>query len=860
MKLKRKHLRFLLATALPFLAGLQPQALGESPRLSLSADRGWKFQLGDAQGAEAPGYSDQSWRIVNLPHDWSIESRPNKDNPSGAGGGFFPTGLGWYRKTFQAPSSWAGRSVSVEFDGIYRDATIYLNGVKLLTQPYGYTTFSLNLTKGLKLGETNTLAVRVDNSAQPNSRWYSGSGIYRHVRLVVTQPEHVAHWGVYITTPEVSTDAAAVKVQTTLANEDARTDGLIVSTSIYNDKGAKVGSADTPASAASGQQSVLMQTIVVKAPALWASATPTLYHAVTQVRQDNKILDEVTTSFGIRSLTWSADKGLLLNGQSIKLTGGSVHHDNGPLGAAAFDRAEERRVELLKAAGHNAVRTAHNIPSPAFLEACDRLGLLVLDEPFDSWEAHKVKSDYGSDFGANWRADISGMVMRDRNHPSIIIWGIGNEIPELTVEKGAVLAKQLAAQVRSLDNTRPLTLAFPGTTTQPTAQAVFSQLDITGYNYSLEKSYQQDHAALPSRLMLTTESFPAKAFELWEISTDHPYILGDLTWTSMDYLGESGIGAWSFGTPDQAKAASYIMGSMMTTASVDKMFNGMANGIDMEAAMKSQSANPQAKAAMAIMTHEYPWHASDCGDLDLTGFRKPQSYYRDILWNGGDRVYATVRQPAPTGKVIIAVGWATYPSLPSWSWPGEEGENLQVEVYSGAEQVRLYLNGKMLGEQSTGRAQAFKATFSVPYTPGALKAVAVRAGKPVAETVLNTTGPATRLRLTADRNALHADGQDLAFMTVEAIDDHGNLVPTASEDVTFALSGPGTIAAVGNGDGQDDSPYMGTHRKLFHGRAQVILRTTEQSGPIILNAQAAGLSQQSATVTSKPVTTVSQLQ
>jgi beta-galactosidase len=848
MRQNHRHLQHLFAAAFLFTC-TQVYALAAAPRVTMSADHGWRFNLGDTPGAEAPAFADQKWRTVNLPHDWSIEGRPDKNNPSGAGGGFFPTGLGWYRKTFQAPADWAGHDVSLEFDGIYRNATIYLNGRKLRTQAYGYTSFSLDLTGILTLGQPNTLAVRVDNSTQPNSRWYSGSGIYRHVRLVVTNPSHVAQWGVHITTPAVSANAATVKVETTLASTASDALPLTILTTLYNSKGVEVGQAEVPYIAPSPEHPAITQSMMVKAPAVWDPASPNLYRAVTQVRRGKQVVDEVTTPFGIRSLTWSAEKGLLLNGKSIKLTGGSVHHDNGPLGAAAFDRAEERKVELLKAAGHNAVRTAHNIPSPAFLDACDRLGLLVLDESFDSWEAHKVKADYGSDFDANWNADISGMVLRDRNHPSIVIWGIGNEIPELTVEKGASMARQLVTRVQSLDTTRPLTLAFPGTTTAPTAQAVFSQLDITGYNYSLEKSYKQDHEALPNRLMLTTESFPAKAFELWEISTDHPYILGDLTWTSMDYLGESGIGSWSYGTPEQAAMASHIMSAMMTTATVDRMFNGMANGVDMEAAMKQQSANPAVQAAMSIMTHDFPWHASDCGDLDLTGFRKPQSYYRDILWNGGDRVFMSVQQPVPEGKAIIAAGWATYPTFPSWTWPGQEGKSLQVETYSQADHVRLYLNDKLVGEQPTGRAQAFRATFSVPYRSGKLKAVAIRAGQPVSDFILKTAGTATKLRLTADRSSLHADGQDLAFVTVEAIDDQGNIAPNASDSITFTLSGPGIIAAVGNGDGHDASPYVATERKLFHGRAQVVLRTGEEIGAITLHAQTAGLSPASTIVT-----------
>jgi beta-galactosidase len=792
---------------------------------------------------------DAAWRTVDLPHDWSIESRPEADSVTGAGEGFFPAGVGWYRKSFSAPAGWQGKRVSVEFDGVYKDATVYLNGHKLGTHPYGYTSFTFDLTPDLTFTGSNLLAVRVDNSAQPNSRWYSGSGIYRHVRVVVADVTHVAHWGVFVTTPRVSDESAAVAIQTGVANESAEPSKVTVDTILYDSAGLKAGEAESTLTIAAGKQADAAQTIAVAHPALWSPATPALYRAVSRIRKGGKVIDEVDTPFGIRSLSWSAEKGLLLNGKPVKLAGGSVHHDNGPLGAAAFDRAEERRVELLKAAGYNAVRTAHNPPSPAFLDACDRLGLLVLDEPFDTWKANKVKFDYGNDFDEWWKRDISSMVLRDRNHPSIVIWGIGNEIPELEVDRGPAIGKQLAGQVRSLDTTRPLTLAFPGTTTAPNAAAVFSHLDITGYNYNILPTYAADHQKLPGRLMLTTESYPANAFSLWQISQDNPYILGDLTWTAMDYLGESGIGAWSYGTPDEAKMAQQIMGAMVNSSMIDQMFVGMANGVDVMAAMAKQGpGDPAAKAAMAVMFHGYPWHAAACGDLDLTGYRKPQSYYRDILWNGGDRVYATVRLPEPEGKKIIAVGWATYPTMPSWSWPGQEGNTLQVEVYSGAEKVRLYLNGKLIGEQPSGRDQEFMATFSVPYAPGTLRAVGIRGGREVAESVLATAGGAASLRVTADRTQVQADGEDLSFLVVEAVDAEGRLQPHAGQEVQFSISGPGVIAAVGNGDQQDSASYQGDRRKLFEGRALVVVRTSHQAGAITIKAASPGLTDGSATI------------
>ena len=847
MKIKPRTLIAFAATLACCASVSSSAANAHSHRQELAADAGWKFFLGDPSGAEAPSFADASWRAVDLPHDWSIESKPDKDNPSAGGGGFFPNGVGWYRKTFHAPANWKGKLVSVEFDGVYRDATVYLNGHRLGTHPYGYTAFTFNLTPELNFSGTNVLAVRVDNSAQPNSRWYSGSGIYRHVRVVVTDPTHVAHWGVFVTTQEATDTSAKVSVRTRVSNESSAATRLILDTTLLDKAGNKIGSAQSILNIEAGKEDESAPEINVANPALWSPDSPSMYRAVSTVRQNGKVIDEVITPFGIRSLAWSAEKGLLLNGKPIKLTGGSVHHDNGPLGAAAFDRAEERRVELLKAAGMNAVRTAHNPPSSAFLDACDRLGLLVLDEPFDVWKAHKVKFDYAGDFDEWWKQDVSSMVLRDRNHPSIVIWGIGNEIPELEVDRGAALGKQLADQVRSLDNTRPLTLAFPGTTTKPTALAVFSQLDITGYNYNILPTYKKDHEQLPSRMMLTTESWPQKAFPLWQVSHDNPYILGDLTWTAMDYLGESGIGAWQYGTPQQAAMADCAAVMMAGTGMIDQLFTQMANGVDAMANMTNNS-DPNAKAMMDLFFHPYPWHAAICGDLDLTGFRKPQSYYRDIVWNGGDRVYATVRLPEPEGKKIIAIMWATYPTLPNWTWPGQEGKELQVEVYSGAEKVRLFLNDRLIGEKPTGREQEFKAVFSVPYAPGTLKAEGLRGDRVVAESVLTTAGAASRLRVTADRTVVQANGEDLSFVTVEAVDAKGQPDLFADREVQFEVSGPGVIAAVGNGDGKDPDSYFGNQRKLYQGRALVVIRTSKLTGRIELTAKSPGLSDGSLTI------------
>lgn len=835
---------------------LSAAALGavEPPRIELSADAGWKFHLGEAGGAEEPSFSDESWRNVDLPHDWSIEGRPEESNSSGRGGGYFPAGIGWYRRTFDASAEWQGKRVNVEFDGVYRDATVYLNGHELGSQPFGYTSFRFNLTPHLDYSRPNVLAVRVDNSAQPNSRWYSGSGIYRHVCVVVTEPAYVAHWGVFVTTPEVTRNSATVAVRTRLQNESSTPVNLTLQTTLLDEAGAAVGDAQSAVSLVQGDESETDQQIEITAPKLWSPDTPRLYRAVTRVVQAGDVVDEVVTTFGIRSIEWSAERGFLLNGESIKIAGGNVHHDHGPLGAASFDRAEERKAELLKAAGYNAVRTSHNPYSPAFLDACDRVGLLVFDDSFDVWEAGKEKFDYSQNFRQWWVRDLTAMIKRDRNHPSVVMWGIGNEIPELTQEKGAAMAQELIAQVRALDGTRAISLSYPGKTFGPTQNAVFSQLDIVGYNYNLAKNHEADHSRLPERIMITTESFPADAFQEWSLAQDHPYIVGEFVWTAMDYLGESGIGAVSYGSPELAAMAGGLMSNMSVMA--DQFMTATANGVDFATQMAQSiqsNPNPNAAAVMGLMMHGFPWHAAACGDIDLIGYRKPQSYYRDILWNGGDRVYAAVRPPAPDGQQAIAVGWAVLPTEASWTWPGQEGKELTVEVYSGAERVRLYLNGTLVGEEPTGREQQFKALFTVPYEPGELKAVGLRRAREVAESLLVTAGDAVRLRLTADRSNVMADGQDLSFVTVEAVDVLGRAVPNAPQEIEFTISGPGAIAGVGNADGKDMDSHSGNRRKLFQGRAQVIVRTSDLAGSIQLTAKTPGLEAAIATIQSKNV-------
>lgn len=801
-------------------------AEANSPRLELAADANWKFLLGDPAEAQATSFDDAKWRTLNLPHDWSIEGIPAENSPTGAGGGYYPAGVGWYRKGFTAPASWNGKRVSIEFDGVAGNTAVYLNGHELGVHPYAYTSFRFDITSQVKLAGNNILALRVDNSEQPDSRWYSGSGIYRHVHVVVTDAIHVAPWGVFVSTPSATAASATIVAKTQVENDASEAATITVKTFFVGPTGAKTKAALKEIQVPPGQHAEVSQEIMVSDPALWSPQNPRLYRAVTQIVKDGKTIDSIETPFGIRSISWSAEKGLLLNGVSIKLVGGSVHHDNGPLGAAAFDRAEERKVQLLKAAGFNAVRSAHNPPSPAFLDACDRLGLLVIDEPFDVWTVSKRKYDYAQFFKEWWERDLDAMVMRDRNHPSIILWGIGNEIPEVWTAEGAPLAKQLSSRVRSLDPTKPLTQAFPGATYGTNEDAAISQVDIAGYNYNLAQNHAEDHRRVPERIMMTTESLPADAFEQWRLVNEHPYIVGEFVWTAMDYLGESGIGAWSYGTAKQSAQLAPMKNFLR--AYLAKM------GADGKNPMAPfQNGQPPSPIAPG-----FPWHAAYCGDMDLTGFRKPWSYYRDILWNGGDRVFMAVRLPENEERKILAPGWSVYPALQSWTWPGEEGENLQVEVYAGTEKVRLFLNDKLMGEMPTTPDHERRALFTVPYAPGRLKLVGVNGDREVARSVLQTASSSTNLSLKADRSELYADGQDLSFITVEAHDSRGTLVPNSGADVEFRISGPGTIIAVGNGDGKSMEPYQADHRRLFNGRAIVVVRTSDVPGSIHLEATA----------------------
>lgn len=764
-------------------------------------DYDWKFFLGDTTEAKFKDFDDRNWRSLNLPHDWSIEGQIHPENPTGNGGGYFPAGIGWYRKTFEVPEQWKNKKISIYFEGVYMNSEVFINGKSLGVYPYGYSSFGYDLSPYLDFGQENVIAVRVDNSQHFNSRWYSGSGIYRHVWMRVTDPVYIADWGVAITTPEVSPKKATVQIKTLLKNETNLPQSLVIKTLIVKGSNSKsVADSQSKIELPANGEKEVTQIIKVSNPQLWTPETPHLYAASIQVLKGNKVIDNTNTTFGIRSIEFTAEKGFLLNGKQVKINGGCVHHDNGCLGAAAFDRAEERKVELLKAGGFNAVRTSHNPPSEAFLDACDRLGLLVMDESFDCWKVGKNSHDYAKYFEKWWQRDLDAMILRDRNHPSIIMWSIGNEIPERGSSEAVETAAMLANAVKEIDTTRPVTSAV---VTNGKDWSVMDSLmeihDIAGYNYHLH-SAPDDHQRVPSRIIVHTESYPKDAFKNWKLVQDHSYVIGDFVWTAMDYLGESGIGRY--------------------------YYSGETPGNHWE--------------------HDFfPWHGAYCGDIDLIGWRKPISHYRSLLYNNDEKLYMAVREPQPEPLQIKLTWWSVWPTWESWTWPGFEGKDVEVEVYSKYPKVRLYLNDELIGEEATSLEQEYKATFTIPYSPGRLKAVGVENNKEIESTLLQTSGNAAQIKLTADRNELSADGQDLSYVAIEITDRHGTLQPNAVNRLHFKIEGPGVIAGVDNADLKDHEPYVGDTRKTWKGRALVVIRSTRSAGDIKLTVTSPGLSEAS---------------
>lgn len=751
----------------------------------------WKFYLGDDSLASAKNFVDAKWRTLSLPHDWSIEQKIDKNAPAGNDGGYYPTGIGWYRKNFKLPASYhKGDKVQLYFEGVYMNSSVYVNGKKVGGHPYGYSSFFCDITDAVLPGKSNVVAVRVDNAQQKNCRWYSGSGIFRPVKLICSSPVHISNWGVNIQTKQISSSQATMMVATKVKNETSQDKALYVSTSLEAGKSHKSEKVTVPA----GAEMEISQEIAVSQPIFWDLEHPNLYHATVKVMDDDKVIDETKQTFGIRELKFSTD-GFFLNGKKVLINGGCVHHDNGILGAAAFDKAEERKVRLMKEAGFNAIRTSHNLPSEAFLDACDRLGMLVIDEAFDGWREAKNKHDYSELFDKYWQQDVDVMVLRDRRHPSVISWSIGNEVIERKKIEIVTTAHKLAGKVHRYD-ARPVTSALASWDKDwEIYDPLAAQLDITGYNYMIHKS-ETDHQRVPDRIMWQTESYPKDAFKNWAKVHDNDYIIGDFVWTGIDYLGESGIGRW--------------------------WYDGDVAGEHYHRPL-------------------YPWHAAYCGDIDLTGWRKPISHYRSMLYNDNEKLYLSVKEPdGYKGKIRTGL-WAIWPTWESWNWPGHEGKDIEVEVYSKYPKVRLTLNDKLIAEKEVNRQTEFKAVFTIPYHEGTLKVEALQDGKVMENRELATASEPVAIRTIAEDKQMKADGEDLAFVQVEAIDKDGRVCPNAEIKLQLQVSGAGVLAAAGNADIKDLNPYTDNQMTTWKGRGLIVVRSNGKSGNAKLMIKAEGM-------------------
>ena len=778
-------------------------ALSLNPRKTENFGKNWKFNLGDIPNGQETGLNDSQWRSLDLPHDWSIEGPFSKDNPATPGGGALPGGIGWYRKTFNLPESEKGRLVFIDFDGVYRNSEVWINGHYLGKRPYGYSSFRHELTPFLKYGkENNILAVKVDNSQQPNSRWYSGSGIYRNVWLVTTENIFVDHWGTYITTPEVTEQLAKVIVQIKIRNASENNQPISLRTLIVDKDGKEVASVETKQNLQNESTNEVEQNLSIAHPSLWSIENPYLYKVITLIKRNGKVCDNYETSLGVRSFVFDTIKGFILNGKHVKINGVCNHHDLGCLGSAINRRALQRQLEIMKEMGVNGIRTSHNPPAPELLDLCDSMGFIVMDEAFDMWKKGKTKFDYSSNWDEWHQKDIQDMVLRDRNHPSVFIWSIGNEVVEQWDKKdssGTIIAKELCSLIQALDITRPITANCNSIDSlNPVIRS--DALDLIGYSYS-QKEYYKFHTTYPGKKLIGSETvsslnsrgfydMPSDSIRRWPVRWDSALTTGnvDLTCSSYDNCstpwGSTHEETWKL-----VKKFNFVAGQYIWT------------GFD-------YLGEPT----------PYPWPArsSYFGIVDLAGFPKDAYYMYQSEW---------------TKKPVLHL-------FPHWNW--KDGQIIDVWAYSNCEEVELFLNGISLGTKKKN-ADDLHFMWRVTYSPGTLKAIGRSGGKEILTQEIKTAGDPVKIVLEADRNVINADGKDLSYITVRVLDAQGTLVPHADNLIHFDITGEGKIIGVDNGMQTSDESFKANFRKAFNGLCLVVIRSTEKAGKIILHATSEGM-------------------
>jgi|HubBroStandDraft_6_1064221.scaffolds.fasta_scaffold00363_3 beta-galactosidase len=797
-------------------------------RILENFDFGWKFRKGDFPGAEATEFSDSGWKTLDLPHDWSIEGPFSEKEPAGSCGAYLPSGIGWYRKHFRLPASHQDKKLTIEFDGVYQSSEVWINGHYLGKRPYGYIPFFYDLTTHLNVAGENVIAVKVDNSHQTNCRWYSGSGIYRHTWLLSTNAMHVAQWGTFVSTPQVSKEVATLQVKTIVQNEGSSSARCMLTTNILDADGKTVQTAEASADVTANGEYDFVQQIRATNPRLWSMADPSLYKVRGTIRVQGQVVDSYDTPFGIREAVFDADKGFLLNGEHVKLNGVCLHHEAGCVGAAVPERVWQRRLETLREMGCNAIRTSHNPYAAEFLDLCDRMGFLVMNEAFDEWKVPKGQigpNGYSKYFDEWFERDVQNFVRRDRNHPSVVLWSAGNEIGDQGAPKGAETLAKLLKVFHTEDPTRPVTAGCDHIASEPVSEAArpefLALLDVVGYNYvnrwrdRTEKYYSIERHAFPRRRLIGTESeamggirgdyhglFPPSegppdffgfrtarridVEQLWKFVRTYDYVAGDFMWSGIDYLGEA----------------------------------------------------------------RWPMKGSPSGVLDSCGFRKDGYYFYQSQW---------------TDKPVLHV-------FPHWNWKGKEGQIVPVTCFTNCDTVELFLNDRSYGvkgyefprlgmEERYGnypaRAKVNRTTadlhlsWDVPYEPGTLKAVGIKDGKIVSTVEVSTTGEPATIRVSTDADTIAANRRDVAHLTVEILDAQGRIVPVADNEITFEIEGQGSLIGVDNGDPQSHENYKSNRRKAFNGLCLAIVQSTSHPGQIRVKATSPSLQPASVIVYSK---------
>jgi beta-galactosidase len=773
------------------------------PRSVESFNKNWKFFLGDEPNAKNASFISQKWRSLTLPHDWSIEGSFSEKNPSTANEGALPTGIGWYRKTFTLPASAQNKNIYIDFDGIYRNSEVWINGHYLGKRPNGYISFRYNLTRYAVFNrKKNVIAVKVDNSEQPNSRWYSGSGIYQNVWLVTTNKISIDHWGTFVTTPKVSQESATINLKISIRNSAGKPQNVNLETTVFDAEGKKVVVKTVSNVLLKDSVTEVSQGFDLNNPKLWSVEKPEVYRIQTKVIDENSITDVYETPLGIRYFNFDAKTGFSLNGKPMKILGVCLHHDLGALGAAFNTRAAERQLEILKAMGCNAIRTSHNPPAPELLDLCDKMGFLVMDEAFDQWKKKKTAQDYHLDFAKWHQQDLEDQIKRDRNHPSVFIWSIGNEIREQFDESGTTIVKELAAIVKNLDTTRPVTSALTEMEPDKNFVTKANVLDVLGFNYKHEE-YGKLPASFPGQKFIASETtsaletrghydMPSDSVRFWPADGKHKFEEHgnvDLTVSAYDnvaaYWGTTHEEAWK-----AVKKLDYMSGLFVWT------------GFD-------YLGEPT--------PYPYPARSSYFGIVDLAGFPKDIFYMYQSEW---------------TERPVLHL-------LPHWNWT--VGKIVDVwAYYNQADEVELFLNGKSLGVKKK-IGNELHVMWRVKFEPGTIEAISRQNGKIILTDKRSTAGKPARIELSADRKTIKADGKDLSFITVKVLDAQGNLVPDAANLINFKITGEGFIAGVDNGLQTSLEPFKASYRRAFNGLCLAIIQAKEKAGKISLTASAAGL-------------------